>query len=345
MRTARPEVSPYLYKRSTVCVVFEGYKLSEISMNSPVALIYDSVFKSHIPGAHHPESPARCDAVIDAIRRDVPDDAYSLMKPRKATKDEVLLAHTEEYFDLVQSEIESGWPCLSTGDTSVSEYSFDVAMHAVGALCDAVDFVMRESGGKAFCPVRPPGHHASADIGMGFCVFNNVAAAARYAQQCYGVKRVLIADWDVHHGNGTQNIFYDDPNVFFFSTHQWPCYPGTGQRGETGSGAGKNTTMNFPFPPGSGAREIIGAFKDSLVPAMKSFRPELVLVSAGFDSRIGDTIGNFELSDADFGELTRIVCDIAHEHSDGRMVSTLEGGYALDGLGSSAARHFADLIA
>ena len=313
-------------------------------MNKPGALIYDPIFKSHIPDAYHPESPARCDAVIDAIAAAVPEDRYALLTPRQASREDVLLAHTEEYFDLVQDEIESGWPTLSTGDTSVCKDTFEVAMHAVGGICDAVDFVMREENGKAFCCVRPPGHHASADRGMGFCVFNNIAVAARYAQKQYGVERILIADWDVHHGNGTQDIFYDDPDVFFFSTHQWPCYPGTGQKSETGSGAGKGYTMNFPFPPGSGAKEIAGAFKDSLVPAMESFRPELVLLSAGFDSRIGDTIGNLELSDADFGELTRIVCDIANEHSNGRVVSTLEGGYALDGLGSAAAAHFGALI-
>jgi acetoin utilization deacetylase AcuC-like enzyme len=313
-------------------------------MTRPTALIYDPVFKLHDAGQYHPESPARCDAVMNAIKRSVPDDAYSLLTPRAATRDEVLLAHTESYFDLAKDEIESGWPTLSTGDTNVCKDSFEPAMRAVGGLCDAVDFVMKESGGTAFCPVRPPGHHSSADRGMGFCVFNNIAVAARYAQQRHGVGRVLIADWDVHHGNGTQDIFYDDPDVFFFSTHQWPCYPGTGRRGETGSGEGKGATMNFPLPPGSGATEIIGAFGDALVPAMKNFRPELVLVSAGFDSRIGDTIGNLELSDDDFGELTRIVCDIADEHCAGRVVSTLEGGYALGGLGSAAARHFAELI-
>lgn len=313
-------------------------------MKNPLALIYDPVFKRHDPGAYHPESPARCDAVIDAIKNSVPDDHYIVIEPRKGTKSEVLLAHTEDYFELVKDEVESGWPSLSTGDTSVCTDTFDVALRAVGGICDAVDFVMKEKKGRAFCVVRPPGHHAFADRGMGFCVFNNVAIAARYAQQRFGLTRVLIADWDVHHGNGTQDIFYNDPDVFYFSTHQWPLYPGTGARGETGSGAGKGTTMNFPFPPGSGAKEICGAFDQHLTTTMKEFKPELVLIAAGFDSRIGDVIGNLELSDHDFASLTQTVCNVAERFSGGRVVSTLEGGYSLPGLGSAAAAHFMQLM-
>jgi acetoin utilization deacetylase AcuC-like enzyme len=174
---------------------------------------------------------------------------------------------------------------------------------------------------------------------MGFCIFNNVAIAARYAQKKHKIKRVLIADWDVHHGNGTQNIFYEDPSVFFFSTHLYPHYPGTGSEGETGSGSGRGTILNCPLPRGSGRTEIVGAFQEKLVPAADKFKPDLVLVSAGFDSRAGDPLGGFTLGDRDFAELTRIMLGIAEKHADGRLVSVLEGGYDLTGLASASAAH------
>jgi acetoin utilization deacetylase AcuC-like enzyme len=202
---------------------------------------------------------------------------------------------------------------------------------AAGGVLNAVDAVLTGAACNAFCAVRPPGHHASAGRGMGFCLFNNIAIAARYAQNKYGVGRVLIVDWDVHHGNGTQDIFYSDPSVFFFSTHQWPLYPG--------DGPGQGATMNFPFPAGSGRREILGAVENHLLPAAERFQPDLVLISAGFDSRIGDPLGRFTLTDDDFADLTRAVMGI-----NSRVVSVLEGGYNLDGLASSTAAHVATLL-
>jgi acetoin utilization deacetylase AcuC-like enzyme len=214
-----------------------------------------------------------------------------------------------------------------------------VAARAAGTALNAVDAVMEGRARNAFCVVRPPGHHANASRGMGFCLLNNIAIAARYAQRRHGVGRVLIVDWDVHHGNGTQDIFYGDGSVFFFSTHQWPLYPGTGRANERGSGAGAGTTMNCPFPAGSGRREILGAVRESLMPAMREYRPELVLVSAGFDSRVGDLLGRFTLTDDDFAELTEAVMEIADASAGGRVVSLLEGGYSLSGLASASTAH------
>jgi acetoin utilization deacetylase AcuC-like enzyme len=228
---------------------------------------------------------------------------------------------------------------LSTGDTPISDGSWDAALHAAGGACEAVDQVLARDLKNAFCVLRPPGHHATPNRGMGFCVFNNVAVAARYAQQQHGIGKVLIVDWDVHHGNGTQDIFYDDDSVFFYSTHQWPWYPGTGARDETGSGSGLGTTKNRPCRAGSGRREITGAFEEDMPGILKEFRPELVLISAGFDSRRGDPLGGLQLEDEDFADLTRLMLEIADEYAEGRVVSLLEGGYALEGLAAASLAH------
>lgn len=311
--------------------------------SSRTGIVFDPVCKQHHPGGYHPESPARIDAVMDSIHASKLIESLDPIPARAATDDELRLCHTPAYIETVRREVIFGYPTLTTGDTDISIGSLDAACLAAGGVLAAVDAVMEGRVRNAFCNIRPPGHHATADLGMGFCVFNNVALAARYAQRIHGVDRVLIADWDVHHGNGTQAIFYEDPSVFFFSTHQWPLYPGTGAAGETGLGLGKGFTMNCPFPRGSGRREIVGAFQSGLLPAMERFRPELVLISAGFDSRIGDPLGGFVLTDDDFSELTGILMDIADRHCKGRLVSALEGGYNLEGLASAAAAHVSRL--
>lgn len=307
--------------------------------SSTTHLLMDPIFKLHTTGGRHPERPERVDAVTQALK-----DAELLPKlgtiaNRIAADDELLLCHTPDYVELVKREVAAGARVLSTGDTAVSEKSLEVALKAAGGLLNAVDAVVERKAKNAFCVVRPPGHHAAPDRGMGFCIFNNVAIAARYAQKKHAIGKVLIADWDVHHGNGTQDIFYRDGSVFFFSTHQSPWYPGTGKAWETGEGSGSGATLNAPFPAGAGRPEIVGAFRDKLVEVAKEFKPDLVLISAGFDSRKGDPLGKFTLDDQDFADLTETMLEVASNHAGGRLVSVLEGGYDLEGLGAAAASH------
>ena len=303
---------------------------------SHTVLSADPICRDHLAGRNdQPEIPERFDVVVEALSPlNLP-----LTEPRSATSDELALCHTREYLAIAHRDVASGRPYLSTGDTDIGPNSFDVAARAAGGVLNAVDAVLTGRAHNAFCAVRPPGHHATASRGMGFCLFNNIAIGARYAQRKHGVGRVLIVDWDVHHGNGTQDIFYADPSVFFYSSHQWPLYPGTGRADETGEGAGQGTTMNFPFPAGSGRKEILGAIQNSLIPAMRDYKPELVLISAGFDSRAGDLLGRFTLTDQDFADLTEAVHEIQP-----RIVSVLEGGYNLTGLASAARAHVDTLL-
>jgi acetoin utilization deacetylase AcuC-like enzyme len=310
-----------------------------MSTTRATGLVFHPDCLAHRPAGAHPESPARLEAVLRGIADALPQRPPLRIAPREATEDELELCHTDEYVATVRREVGIGLDQLSTGDTEISSGSWRAAVLAAGGVLAAADAVMRGEVRNAFCAVRPPGHHATPDRGMGFCIFNNVAIAARYLQRRHGLRRVLIVDWDVHHGNGTQEIFYADPSVFYFSTHAWPFYPGTGTVRETGVGAGNGYTLNCPLAAGSGRTEVLGAFKQKLVPAMAEFKPEFVLISAGFDARVGDTIGNFTLSDADFADLTAIVMSIAERYSQGRIVSVLEGGYDLAGLGSAAGAH------
>ena len=262
----------------------------------------------------------------------------------RADAETLRLCHGGSYVRLVEREVTAGYRILSTGDTHVGPRSLEAALAAAGAVCAAVDAVVSGEVGQAFCALRPPGHHARPNHGMGFCIFNNVALGARHAIRRHGLARVMIADWDVHHGNGTQDIFYEDPDVLFFSTHQSPWYPGTGMEAETGAGAGRGTTINCPFPAHSDRDQILGAFRERLLPAAEAFRPELVMVSAGFDSRLGDPLGRFRLLDDDFREMTMLLREVADRHAGGRLVSALEGGYSLEGLAAGVQSHVEALL-
>jgi acetoin utilization deacetylase AcuC-like enzyme len=311
---------------------------------NPSALLLDPIYKQHDPGAGHPEQPARYDAVTRALTDAGLTNKMTHLQVRVATEDEIASVHGRDYIQKAKREIASGATELSTGDTNVGSKTWDVALRAVGGVLNAVDAVAGGKASNAFCAVRPPGHHARPKQGMGFCVFNNIAIAARYAQRKYRLAKVMIADWDVHHGNGTQDTFYTDGSVFFFSTHQSPWYPGTGAASETGEGNGKGTTMNFPFPAGAGRKEILGAFQENLRRAADTFKPDLVMISAGFDSRINDPLGRFTLSDQDFADLTNVMQEIAGTHAGGRLISVLEGGYSLTGLASGVAAHVRALV-
>ena len=230
-------------------------------------------------------------------------------------------------------------------DTSMSPGSLTAAYLAAGGALAAVDAIMSRQVDQAFCAVRPPGHHAESGRAMGFCLFNNVAIAARYVQKKHGLKRVLIVDWDVHHGNGTQHSFEDDPSVLFFSAHQYPHYPGTGRKSERGRGAGEGFTINVPMEAGEGGEEYREIFQKSLVPTADSFKPEFVIVSAGFDAHKDDPLGNMGLTEEGYADLTGIVAGIAKRHAGGRILSSLEGGYHLTALAASVDRHIQALLA
>jgi acetoin utilization deacetylase AcuC-like enzyme len=307
-----------------------------------VSLIYDSAYLKHDTGVH-PENARRLQSILRAIDSDDAAGKLARLAPGPAHNEDIARCHREELIFHIEAVCGRGETYIDD-DTRVSPHSFEVARLAAGAAVTAVDTVMREEGGRAFCIIRPPGHHATIANAMGFCLFNNAAIGARYAQAKYGVERVLIIDWDVHHGNGTQEIFWTDPTVFYFSTHQYPYYPGTGSADERGAGKGLGTTLNVPLSMGTSARGHRQAFTDALREIERRFPPQLVIISAGFDSRRGDPLGGLMLEDADFAEMTKEVLRIAEKHAYGRVIGLLEGGYNLSLLGESVKSHVMALI-
>ena len=313
------------------------------STSRRVGIFTSPRFRDHQTGFGHPECPERIDAVATAI-----DQVHStgMLQPMSFTPcpmEDILACHSPAYLEVAQREIAAGFDMLSTGDTDVCRESWEIALLAAGAAVAAVDAVCQSRVNAAFCAVRPPGHHATADRGMGFCVLNNIAIAARYAQRHHACRHALIVDWDVHHGNGTQDIFYADGSVLYFSTHQYPWYPGTGSASETGEGPGAGLTINVPLPAGSGRAAVMEAFEQQLLPAVDRFQPDVVLVSAGFDSRLGDPLGGFLLDDQDFYDLTQFVMKIANQYAGGKVVSLLEGGYHITGLTQAVTAHLTAL--
>lgn len=307
------------------------------------ALLLDPIYQQHDPGPGHPESVQRHVAVTQALTQAGLVATTQAVAPRAATVEEIALCHDRGYIATAKRDVENGLDDLSTGDTAICPRSYDVAIQAVGGVLNAVDAVFAGKAANAFCAVRPPGHHARPAQGMGFCLFNNIAIAARHAQQRHGAEKVAIVDWDVHHGNGTQDIFYEDGSVLFFSSHQSPLYPFTGRKEETGQGKGRGCIFNCPFPARTGMNDIQAAFTGRLLPALDKFKPDLILISAGFDSRVGDPLGQFLLTDEDFAALTKLLLEAAHRHCQDRLVSVLEGGYNLQGLASAVTAHVGTL--
>ena len=281
---------------------------------------------------------------MDALRADAALWSKLVeVQAREAARGDIQAAHSPQLYKHVERVVSEGIGYLDA-DTTVSMRSLDAARHAAGAPCQAIDLIMKGEVSNAFVPVRPPGHHATEERSMGFCLFNNVAVAARYAQQHYPqIERVAIIDWDVHHGNGTQGIFYDDPSVYFFSSHQYPWYPGTGSRGEKGMGRGLGYTLNLPLRAATPAEQQKRAFEAALEDMAASFSPDLIIISAGFDSHLGDPLGQLLLQDEDFVEMTRAVKEWAASSCEGRLVSCLEGGYNLETLGETVRAHVAEL--
>lgn len=333
-------------------LIFDKHKReSTLAKNMPdsvFALVTDPIYAQHLTGSGHPECPAR----IDAIESSLINLQIRRIEAIEATEEDILRCHTNEYMQKVirdvalcmRSGIHCGSYSLSTGDTNISPLSLLAAVKAAGGAIAAVKEIMSGRAKRVFCLVRPPGHHAESDKGMGFCIFNNAAIAARFAQKFSGIHKVAIIDWDVHHGNGTQEIFYDDPTVFYFSTHQSALYPGTGSQDEKGGARAYGTTLNCPVQPDEHSRmQIIQAFEKELVPALDKFQPDFIIISAGFDAHEKDPLGSLNLRDEDYIYLTKIVKEIANRYSNGRVVSILEGGYHLKALESAVKAHIIEL--
>ena len=292
------------------------------------AIVHHPIFEQHDTGEGHPESPERYRVVLEALRADAELRPRLLeLEATPAARGDVQSCHTPQHFKRVERAVSAGLGYLDA-DTTVSLRSLDAALYAAGGACRAVDAVMSGEARNAFLPLRPPGHHATAERAMGFCLFNNVAVAARYAQSRYPeVERVAVVDWDVHHGNGTQGIFYDDPSVYFFSAHQYPLYPGTGARGETGIGRGRGYTLNVPLRANTPAAEHRRAVEAAVEEISARFKPDLVIISAGFDAHRADPLAQLRLEDEDFVSLTRAVRQWADQACDGRPAPCLEAGY------------------
>ena len=293
------------------------------------AVVEDLRYREHRGPAGHPEHPERLAAVQAAL--DARSEPMEHLSPRPATADEVARVHSREHLEGIREAVRNA-PSQLDPDTYVSSQSLDVALLAAGGSIDLARHVARGEAHSGLAAVRPPGHHAEAGRAMGFCLFNNVAIAARALQHDEGLERILIFDWDVHHGNGTQHCFEDDPTVFYASTHQFPYYPGTGDAREAGIGRGAGATLNIPMPAGCGDAEYIGALQRLLVPAAQAFRPEMILVSCGFDAHRDDPLAAMEVSGDGFRALARLVRALAEDLCEGRVIFVLEGGYAASGL-------------
>ena len=306
-------------------------------------LVYDPIYLEHDTG-DHVENSQRLVAAMSYLKETGIEEKLTCLPARPALLEELEVIHTTEYISYVKNKAEKGGGWLDP-DTVMSPKSYEATLYAAGGLMVAVEAVMGGNVDNAFALVRPPGHHATHDQAKGFCIFNNMAIAAKFALSKFSLNRVLIADFDVHHGNGTQDAFYADPRVLYFSTHQYPFYPGTGWMDETGTSEGEGTTVNFPMAAGWGDEEYLRAFNEVLVPVARRFQPQLILVSAGFDAHWADYLAMMRVSVTGFAQMVMILKELAAELCQGRLVFTLEGGYNLQVVTSSIKAVFDVLIA
>jgi acetoin utilization deacetylase AcuC-like enzyme len=309
----------------------------------PTGWVFHPDYLKHDSGPDHPESKKRLSALVAHLEKKGLLTQLKSIQPHPASVESIEAVHDPSHVRKVETLCEQGGGMLDP-DTYVGPESYGAALMAAGGVMAAVDAVMNKKVKNAFCAVRPPGHHAERNRAMGFCIFNNVAVGARYVQKRWGLGKVLIVDWDVHHGNGTQSIFWDDPTVLYFSTHQFPYYPGTGSENEVGGGEGEGFTFNMPMYAGSGDLEYVEAFENILYPLALKFSPEFILISAGFDGHQDDPLAAIELSEAGYKKLTQVIVKLASKSCDDRLVSVLEGGYNLRSLSVSAEKHIRALM-
>lgn len=324
---------------------WDGYKIIYTNTPRKTGVIYSQGYLNHRPRAGHPEGRRRLERLLKAIHRDDLHGSLVFLEPYMPNLRFVETVHSASYLESFRSVVRSGKKTFATVDCSISEASYDVALLAAGGVMAGVDAVLNGRVQNVFCAVRPPGHHAGRESAMGFCFLNNVAVGASYARSAYGVGRIFILDWDVHHGNGTQEIFEEDPGTYFCSIHEHPtfCFPGTGRRMEKGKGEGYGYTLNLPVKPHTTDHEFLDIFEREIIPEIEAFRPDLIMLSAGFDAHRDDPIADLELTERSYVHMTRRICEMADRHCQGRIVSVLEGGYNGSSLTSSAIAHLKTL--
>jgi acetoin utilization deacetylase AcuC-like enzyme len=336
-----------LLRRSVALLLLLGCEGRPAGAPRGTALIYRDVYLRHndIQGQH--EIPDRLRVIMGRLKESGLDRRMDLIAPPPADLEWITKVHTPAYVDRIREScrgLKDGNAILDRPDVSVTSRSFDVAVCAVGGALGAADAVMEGRARNAFCAIRPPGHHASVNSAMGFCLFNNAAITARYLQIKHRVPRIMIIDWDCHHGNGTQDIFYEDGTVFYFSMHQSPGYPHSGSRAQTGRGAGAGCILNVPLPPKTEDAAAFRAMEENLRPAAEAFKPDFILISAGFDAVKGDLVGGLAYSPEGYAAMTRLVKEIADRYCKGRIVSLLEGGYSLKRLPDAVEAHVRALL-
>lgn len=309
-----------------------------------VGIVYHSDFLKHEAENYHPEIPERIRFVMNHLQEIGLLAELKELTFRTSAEKWIETNHGEDYINFVSRSCECGKTLLDSGDTFINQYSFEVAKLAVGGCLKAADELISGELESCFCCVRPPGHHAEYGRAMGFCIFNNVAILAKYIQIQHKIKKIAIIDWDVHHGNGTQNSFYENPSIFYFSAHQYPYYPGTGSEKEKGNKLGAGFTLNIPMSIGDGDHEYEFVFENKLVPEMEKFKPEILLISAGFDAHVDDPLAGMRITENGYSTLTKILKQIAHLYCNNRIISILEGGYNLNALACSIEKHIQILL-